>query len=403
MLRLSPFLLFLALLLLPLFAQVTGYPRVAPLEEYRKLAERPQVQAYFADGKADFLGFTAKLNLWHLDHFATRAFWVRLRTQALYSLFRESDQVHVGPDNWLFYRSVIDIETPQVERIRPQERRRLVAKLARLSELLDQRGIQLHVMPLALKHRYYPEFLPASASHAKGFRFYDTFMDELVADGRVRVVDVRGPLEQAKRDGLKIFHQTDFHWTDPAAPVAIRGMLARIAAEEGLAALAASWSHEIVEQEFVGGQGRALPLLSTPRERTVMLKLKAPLTRFDYQVNQAGIEWSGIAQPGQGPLLKPILAYGDSFLDAQSRAGFFNFFESFARVRLGQTSLLQAYRQRPPGTRYLLAEWITSATLTMDNDVTFLIHALEREPPPQPQPQPQQKPQLQPQVLLSGS
>ena len=379
-LRRLPFLLFMALLLLPLFAQFTGFPRIAPLQEYRKLAELPEAKTYFAGDKADFLGYTAKLNLWHLDNFATRAFWVRLRTQALFTLFRESDQLHIGPDNWLFYRSVIDKESPQVESLSTENRQKLVAKIAHLSELLDQRGIKLYVMPLALKSRYYPEFLPASASHAKRFRFYDDFMDRLVADRRLRVVDVRRPLEQAKREGLKLFHQTDFHWTDPAGAVAIRGLLREVAADEGLGARVEGWRYDIADEQFFGGQGRALPLLRTPREQTVVLKLQAPLTRFEYKTNQGAIEWSGVALPGQEPLLKPILAHGDSFLDAGSRAGFFNFFESFARARLGQAGLVQAYQQRQPGTRYLLLEWITSGTFMIDNDVTALVAALENEP-----------------------
>lgn len=381
-LRVLPLLAFMTLLLLSLLAQVTGQPKVAPLEEYRKLAQRPELKTYFSEGKSDFLGYTAQLNLWHLDNFATRAIWVRLRTQAIYTLFHESDQVHVGPDNWLFYRSVIDVETPQVERISPQERRKLVARFARLSELLERRGMQLYVMPLALKSRYYPEFLPASARHARNFKFYDAFMDELVADGRVRVVDSRGPLEQAKRDGLKIFHQTDFHWTDPAAPVAIRGILREIGVREGLGALVESWSYDVVAKEnFSGGQGRALPLLWAPTESTVTLNLKSPITTFVYKSNQDGIEWSGVAVPGQGPRLKPILVYADSFIDALSRAGFMNFFESFALARIYQNDLTEAYRNRPPGTRYVLIEWITSATFGVDNSVTALIHALENESP----------------------
>lgn len=378
--RRVPLLLFMAVLLLPLFAQVTRYPQVAPLEEYRTLAEWPQADGYFAQGRTDFLGYTAKLNTWHLDNFATRAFWVRLRTQALFTVFRQSDQVHIGPNGWLFYRRVIDTETPMVESIPAQTRHALVSKLARLTDLLDQRDIQLYVMPLALKHRYYPEFLPDSASHARRFRYYDQLMDELVANGRVRVVDSRAPLTQAKRDGMKIFHQTDFHWTDPAGAVVVGGLLRTIAGSAGRASLVDSWRYEIVEQEMSGGQGRALPLLRTPRERTVMLALQSPQTRYDFQSSEGVIEWSGIAQPDQSPLLPPILAYGDSFLDAGGRAGFFYFFEAFAVAKQGHASLVQAYQQRHPDTRYLLIEWITSGTFGLDTQISELVAALESEP-----------------------
>ncbi len=377
--RLLPALLFMAVLLLPLFAHMTGMPQVPPLEEYRKLAEWPDRDAYFADDKADFLGYTAKLNTWHLDNFTTRAFWVRLRTQALFTLFRESDQVHVGPDNWMFYRSVIDVETPSIERITPANRQALVAKIERLSALLDQRGIQLYVMPLALKHRYYPEFLPPSASHARNFRFFDQFMDELVGNGRLRVVESRSTLLQAKHAGLKIFHQTDFHWTDPAGALVFRTLLQDLAESEGLKHLADSWHYEIVNQPMMGGERRAIPLFESLPEQTIGVMLQAPLTRYVTQTNTTGVDWSSTAEPGQGRLLPPILAFGDSYMDAGLRAGFFYFFEAVARGRLYTVSLADAYQQRPPGTRYVLIEWITSGTFAIENEITALIAALESE------------------------
>ncbi|MGQ0801220.1 MAG: alginate O-acetyltransferase AlgX-related protein [Pseudomarimonas sp.] len=377
--RLLPALLFMAVLLLPLFAQMTGMPQVPPLEEYRKLAEWPDQDAYLTDEKADFLGYTAKLNRWHLDNFTTRAFWVRLRTQTLFTLFNESDQVHVGPDNWMFYRSVIDFETPSIERITPESRQALVAKIERLSALLDQRGIQLYVMPLALKDRYYPEFLPSSASHARQFRFYDQFMDALVANGRLRVIDSRDPLANAKRDGMKIFHQTDFHWTDPAGALVFRSLLQQLAASEGLKEFADSWRYEIVDQPMPGGERRAIPLFESPPEQSIGVTPLAPLTRYVTQTHATGVDWSSTAEPGQGPLLQPMLAFGDSYLDAGLRAGFFYLFEAVARGRLYTVSLADAYQQRPAGTRYLLLEWITSGTFAIDTEVTGLITALEAE------------------------
>jgi hypothetical protein len=292
----------------------------------------------------------------------------------------------VGPDNWLFYRSVVDRETPAIEQISRDARRASVARIERLSKLLEQRGIQLHVMPLALKHRYYPEFLPASASHALRFRYYDQFMDDLIANGGVRVVDSRKPLQEAKRDGLRIFHKTDFHWTDPAGARVFRELLRRIADAEGQSTLPDTWRYEVVEREVIGGQGRAMPLLRSPREQSIALALQAPLTRFENNTGSSEFLWSATAAPGQGPLLPPMLVWGDSFLDAGVRAGFFNFFSAISRGRIYQMSLVNAYQQRHPGTRHLLIEWITSATVAVDNEVAALVAALEAESPAAPGP-----------------
>jgi hypothetical protein len=379
--RSVPIFVFLGVLFLPMMTALTGFPRIPPLQEYRPLAKWPTAGAASLFDGAEFLGFTKQLDAWCSDHFPTRAFWVRLHTQLLYSLFGHSSQVHVGRQNWLFYRSVIDRETPSLDRVTDAGRAQMTERFAKLTRLLAERDIRLFVMPLTLKHRFYPEYLPASANHAKRFRFYDQFLDGLAADGRTRVIDVRRHLEEAKRAGLKLYHQTDFHWTDPAGAAAFRVLLDELGKLEGKQELVRSWSHEITtETDFVGGQGRALPLFCPPTETTVGLKVIHPRTEFDYTNNDNGIELSGVARPGQASLLSPILVYGDSFFDAGTRAGFFNLFSAFARARVWTNDLTVAYSHRPAGTRYMVIEYITSAAFGIDNYVAALIKNLEDNP-----------------------
>jgi hypothetical protein len=373
-------LLFFGFLLLPTINQVTGYPRIAPLEEYRKLEERPVPAAFFNSEKVDLLGFTGQLNKWYSDQFGTRPLWVRLRTQALYSIFRESDQVYVGKDGWLFYRSVLDRELPAQEMIPEEGRKALVAKFGRLSELLNERGIRLYILPLTTKNHYYPEYLPASAGHGSAFQFYDIFVDELIADKRNRVIDSRQRLMEAKNSGLKIYHKTDFHWTDAAAPIAMGPALADMAAYDGKPHLAKAWTtEETVMANFSGGQARALPLLRTPIEQTVGVKPTGPMTTFDLKPDFNGFEQTGVAMPASGDLLSPIIVFGDSFFDALERAGFYTNFSAFGRGRTFKNDLIQVYRNRPVGTRFMVIEFITPI-FAMDNYVPAFISALEADP-----------------------
>lgn len=379
--RTLPILLFMLLLLLPLTAYFTGFPEVEPLQEYRALAERPALSTYFNAEKNDFPGYTEQLNRWFLDQFPTRPFWVRLHTQLLYSVFGESDQLHVGKDGWLFYRNVLDNEEVVLRSTAPLFKVGLVTKFARLSMLLEQRGIVLYVMPAALKSRYYPEFLPASAEHARDFRFFDDLMDLLVRDGRMNIIDTRPILEGAKQQGMKIFHQTDFHWTDPAGALVFRQLLNELGEQEGKPALASSWDYEIAElPDYSGGQARALPLFRMPTETTVEVKVKGPLTEFVLTKNRHGIETAGVATATSQQLMEPVFLYGDSFADAAIRSGFFNFFRAYASSRLFVNDLTEAYRNRQPGTRYMVLEFITSGTFGMDNNMTTLIAALEADP-----------------------
>jgi hypothetical protein len=380
MLRRLPIVLFMALLLGPLTSILAGMAP-APLEEYRALASRPEVGAYFNPATTDLLGFTSQFNAWFSDRFPTRPFWVRLHTQLLYSLFNQSSEVYIGKDGWLFYRSVIDVEDPVLEKTAPGFRSGMSDSFARLTELLAQRGITLYVMPLALKPRYYPEFLPASANHARGLQFYDKFMDGAVADGRVRIIDTRKLLEDAKQSGLQIFHKTDFHWTDPAAALAFGELLRGIGMQEEKMDLVASWDYEIVPLSgFSGGQARALPLFTRLTEETVDVVFKGPETNFEYTGAGVGIESSGVATPDQAERFASLLIYGDSFTDAGERVGTYSFFKAYARARLRDHSLVDAYSNRLADTRYILIEYITGSTFYIDEQVTALIQTLEQNP-----------------------
>lgn len=68
-------------LLSPAFSAVSRFATIAPLEEYRKLAEWPKAGDYFGEEKLGLLEYTKQLNTWFSDNFATRPFWVRTYTK----------------------------------------------------------------------------------------------------------------------------------------------------------------------------------------------------------------------------------------------------------------------------------------------------------------------------------
>jgi hypothetical protein len=376
-LRTLPLLLLMALLSLPSILSLAGM-QAASLDEYRAPTPRPATSAYFNAGKSDFAGFTAHLEAWYSDRISSRTVLVRLYTQLLYSLFKESSQLHVGKDGWLYYRSVIDSQLPLLERLDTKFQTDVTERLARLSALLDEQGILLYVMPIALKHRYYPENLPASAQHAYTTSFYDAYIDRLISDGRIRVLDTRKLLETAKLAGLKIFHQTDFHWTDPAGALAFRALLEDMAAQEGKLQLLDSWEYETVPYpELSGGQARALPLFKPLSETSVDLQFKGPNVNFEYR-DGSGFEFAGVSTPIRQENLLPVLFYGDSFTDAGIRAGMQNLFQAFLRARIPGDDLIEAYRNREPGTRYLVIEYITGSIFVADDRVAALLQELEQ-------------------------
>ena len=380
--RLLPIVLFVLVLLMPALSGITGYAISPPLAENRVLTARPVATDYFNEEKLDWLGYSTQFNGWFSDGFPTRDFWVRLHGQVQYSLFHDSNRVHIGPENWLYYRSVLDVENPSLERISQQERQAMAQRLQQLSAQLAARGITLYMLPMALKDYYYPEFLPASGKHALQFRFFDLYMDELLANGAIKVIDSRPILRQAKQSGLKIFHQTDFHWTDPASARVFQPLLAAMAEQEQKPALANQWQVETVEMgNWSGGESNALPLLWPRTETTVGARFSGAPTQFTAQTPlPAGVESAAITATAREDLLAPVLIFGDSFFDGAERAGFLNFFQAYTRSRVWTYDLVEAYRNRQSGTRYLVLENITGAIYGMDAAVTKLIEELATEP-----------------------
>ena len=380
--RLLPIVLFVLVLLMPALSGITGYTISPPLAENRVLTARPVATDYFNEEKLDWLGYSTQFNGWFSDGFPTRDFWVRLHGQVQYSLFHDSNRVHIGPENWLYYRSVLDVENPSLERISQQERKAMAQRLQQLSAQLAERGITLYLLPMALKDYYYPEFLPASGKHALQFRFFDLYMDELLANGAIKVIDSRPILRQAKQSGLKIFHQTDFHWTDPASARVFQPLLAAMAAQEQKPALANQWQVETMEMtDWSGGESNALPLLWPRTETTVGARFTGTPTEFTAQTPlPAGVESASITATAREDLLAPVLIFGDSFFDGAERAGFLNFFQAYTRSRVWTYDLVEAYRNRQSGTRYLVLENITGAIYGMDAAVTKLSEALAADP-----------------------
>lgn len=375
-----PYFLFMALLLTPAIAAILPGPSVPPLQENRRLAEWPDTANYFGEDGDGLLAYTSQLERWFSDHFATRPFWVRAYTQILYTVFSDSDQLHVGEDNWLFYRSVIDSETPELDRISPETQTQMVERAARLTQLLEARGVTLYIVPVALKHAYYPEYLPLSAQHAKRFTFYDTYMDQLSQDSGVNLIDSRPILNEAKAAGTQIFHRTDFHWTDAAGALVMQDIVKAMAEDSGRPEVVERYEFRITDlAEFAGGQSAALPLFRRPTEVSIGVEALGPAASFEFRNNEDGIEWQGRTTADPDMLLDPVIVYADSFFDAGARAGFFYNFRAFARARIWQNDIVNLYENRPEGTRYMVIEYIASATAGVDSHVATLIAHLESE------------------------
>ena len=153
---------------------------------------------------------------WFTDHFGFRSFLIRANAQFDYSVFHTSSRVHIGKDNQLFYRWVLDIEKPKIEYYLRARAAEIVENVRLLHSALASRGIRFALSINLTADRYLPENLPASAPHYRGPQQIDSLIAQLDKQLGPDYFDVTPILREA---ALKhpIFHKTDFHWNSPSA------------------------------------------------------------------------------------------------------------------------------------------------------------------------------------------
>ncbi len=345
---------FACLLLLPGVQMLTNAVPVPPLDENRKPAAFPAGASLLQPADA-----IAKLQAWFNDHYGFRALLIRAKAQMDYSLFGASDRLHIGSDGWLFYRSVIDLQEPQVETLTDLDLDRAVGTFVRLRDWLAARDIRLIVQTQQLKDKFYPEKLPREAAFARTRHRVDDFRVRMAAVPGLTYLDTTPPL-MALKDRRQIFHKTDFHWNDPAAFETAQRLVDTIAALDGRPV--PFWTHElkISTRRFSGGQAMFMPLFEPPWEMGLFVEPTWTNDGLIWTTKVGPFEWDAKARNPAG-LLPTTVIFGDSFTDGMVRSGLHTYFGHVRYARLYQSDFAEVLRALPPDTKYLVVEFIEMA------------------------------------------
>lgn len=343
---------FFVVIFLPGVQMVTGLGQIAPVAENRRLAEWPAfnaekgVQAYIEAGQS-----------WFDDHFGLRAFFIKLKTQIDYSLFDYSSRIHIGKDGWLFYRSVNDVEKPNIERMLSQTEDQVVAGAVELNRILAQRGVTLVLMIAPLKGHFYSAYLPSSVQRLLEPSQFEKLYERLRHTDGLLFVDIDKLLNETAKQ-RPVFHKTDFHWNDPAAFVVAKWVVDELSRRDGRQN--GVWTHElkIAMRESSGGQATFMPLFSSPREMALFVeptwKVAPPTERTDIA------PYVFVSRASQSPpdVLAPMAVLGDSFFDGLLRSGITFEFEKVYRASWNQVRLPEFLAKLPPDCRYVIVEFI---------------------------------------------
>ena len=242
--------LFLALIGLPLTANLAGFDGANPLGENRSMAPFPRLEP----GWSSLVAFPEALTGWFEDHFGFRSTLVRWYGEGRYFGLGVSPAASVirGRDGWLFYADDHGMEDYTRESPFPAEQvEEWRETLVRSRAWLQARGVAFVFTIAPDKHVLYPEKLPDTI-RPLGVPYRMDQVFEGLAGSSVAAVDLRPALRAAKARE-RVFEQTDTHWNERGAFVAYQRLVAAI--REQLPAVPPAWERSDFDAVAVEVEG----------------------------------------------------------------------------------------------------------------------------------------------------
>lgn len=215
---------FLLILILPVAENLLHFGPRIELPEQRTLQKYPvfkwESNALLAYPQA----FEAAFN----DHFGLRGLLVRSQALAKYYWLRisPSPKVMLGRDGWLYLASSID-EYRGLKPLPGVRIKRWHKEFLAKKGFLAARGIQYLIVVAPNKETIYPEFLPERVTQVRQRLYMDDLLKSLPANAQFDILDLRGPLIQAKSIG-RLYLRTDSHWNQLGAAVASDAIIERL-------------------------------------------------------------------------------------------------------------------------------------------------------------------------------
>jgi len=307
-------LIFIAVISLPLAANLVGMDGADPGAENRELAAFPRL-----DGSPTSIAtYPTRFALWFDDHFGFRSALVRWYGETRLFLLGTSPTPAVikGRDGWFFYGEDGSIDDyARADPLTPDALRNWRAAATRARGWLHARGIGYVFFIAPDKYVIYPEMMSPAIRQAGAVSRTDQLYDVLEHDGFTS--DVRPALMTAKATE-RIYHQTDTHWNDRGALVAYQTIIDAVRRQ--VPAVPPPWTRDDFEAQTreVEGMDLAGMMGLTRVMREVDLALVPKRARRARVVEPAGAE--PMAEEGRlvteipGSSLPRAVIFRDSFV-----------------------------------------------------------------------------------------
>ena len=218
--------MFLCVIALPLIGKLLPTQGAFALTENRRPAPLPTIRLGGPGWGYSIVSFPRRFERYWDDSFAFRWYLIRAHSLAKLALgVSPSPKALVGQDGYLFYAAEHSVDYFRgVKPFTDVDLARWRKDLEERQRWLAERGIHYLVVVAPDKETIYPEYMPPALRPVRP----ESRLDQLLADLRehtdIRIVDLRGALERAKRD-QRVYHKTDTHWNDAGALIASQVIL----------------------------------------------------------------------------------------------------------------------------------------------------------------------------------
>ncbi len=200
---------FLAVIFSPSLFMAFGIAPSFDLGENRELAKMPSLQ----DVNYSIGGYLNGSEDYFNDNFGFRSHLIRANGMLHVGVLGISpnEKVIIGKNDFLFLRdTMLD---PWYRPIKPFDEKELLLiknNLEKLECMLSSRGVRLIILIIPPSNYVYPEYLPDEINSSFGKTMTDQLIEYLRINSKIRTIDVRPALLEAKKDNL-VFFRNDVH------------------------------------------------------------------------------------------------------------------------------------------------------------------------------------------------
>jgi hypothetical protein len=257
--------------------------------ENRKLADEPRILHLGEDGPVTnrqrvmaLAHFPGDFKKYLGDHFAFRNLLIKLHGMLMVEGLKTTSthQVELGKGGWMYFAG--DGSLDDYRNIEPWTDQELVEWRQVLEDrqaFCDRMGIKYLFVVAPSKQDIYPENMPDRINQVR----IETRLDQLMAymkrcGSKVQIVDLRGPVLEAKKSGERLYHKTDTHWNDRGAFPAYLALMQAVRAKvPGVRILSESDFTPTVSKIAGMDLSKLLGINDRMQERRLNLEARIPL------------------------------------------------------------------------------------------------------------------------------